>query len=108
MGSYFDKPDSKVVRVSAYAEGKPIISQPEASNSEDAVAQTRYCIDTYQKTYFVIDGFDQLFKATVDPDFGPIYYRMKGAESIPAGSVLDTDRVFNRGSGEGWLADGDV
>jgi phenylalanine-4-hydroxylase len=72
------------------------------------VMQTRYRIDTYQKTYFVIDSFEQLFKATVDPDFGPIYYRMKGAEAVPAGTVLDDDRVFHRGSGEGWPADGDV
>ena len=49
MGSYFDKPDSKVVRVSAYAQGKPNISQPGASNSEDAVAQTRYCVDACLK-----------------------------------------------------------
>lgn len=69
---------------------------------------TRYRIDTFQKTYFVIDSFEQLFRATVDPDFGPIYYQLKGAESVPAGTVLDTDAVFNRGTGEGWLADGDV
>ncbi len=72
------------------------------------VMQTRYRIDSYQKTYFVIDSFEQLFKATVDPDFGPIYYQMKGAEPVPAASVLESDRVFNRGTGEGWLADGDV
>ena len=72
------------------------------------VMQTRYRIDTYQKTYFVIDGFDQLFKATVDADFAPIYDQMRGAEPIPAGAVLGSDHVFQRGSGEGWLADGDV
>lgn len=72
------------------------------------VMRTRYRIDTFQKTYFVIDSFEQLFRATVDPDFGPIYYHLKGAESVPAGSVLDTDTVFNRGTGEGWLTDGDV
>ena len=26
----------------------------------------------------------------------------------PAGQVLDTDTVYNRGTGEGWLSDGDV
>lgn len=72
------------------------------------VMRTRYRIDTYQKTYFVIDSFEDLFHATVDPDFGPIYYRIKGAEAIPAGTVLDTDRVYHRGTGEGWSADGDV
>ena len=72
------------------------------------VMRTRYRIDTYQKTYFVIDSFEQLFRATVDPDFGPIYYELKGASAFPAGDVLDSDRVFQRGSGEGWPADGDV
>ena len=72
------------------------------------VMRTRYRIDTYQKTYFVIDSFEQLFQATVAPDFGPIYYGLKGAQSIPAGELLDTDAVIQRGTGEGWLADGDV
>lgn len=34
--------------------------------------RTRYRIDTYQKTYFVIDSFEQLMEAT-RPDFAPIY-----------------------------------
>ena len=72
------------------------------------VMRTRYRIDSYQKTYFVIDSFAQLFRATVDPDFGPIYYELKGACAFPAGAVLGDDRVFQRGSGESWPADGDV
>lgn len=72
------------------------------------VMRTRYRIDTYQKTYFVIDGFEDLFHATVDPDFAPIYDELAGHEPIPAGAVLATDRVHQRGTGEGWLEDGDV
>jgi len=72
------------------------------------VMRTRYRIDTYQKTYFVIDSFEQLFRATVDPDFGPIYYDLKGVEAYPAGAVLDAERVYQRGNGMGWPADGDV
>ena len=68
---------------------------------------TRYRIDTYQKTYFVIDSFEQLFEAT-RPDFTPIYARLAQQDSIPAGDVREGDRVFNRGTGEGWLTDGDV
>ena len=60
----------------------------------------RYCMDTYQKTYFVIDSYEQLMEAT-RPDFTPIYARLAQQESIPAVSVLDTDTVFQRGSGEG-------
>jgi len=71
------------------------------------IMRTRYRIDTYQKTYFVIDSFQQLMDAT-DPDFTPIYRELASQESIPAGSVLQSDNVYHRGSGEGWAADGDV
>jgi phenylalanine-4-hydroxylase len=71
------------------------------------IMRTRYRIDTYQKTYFVIDSFEQLMDAT-RPDFAPIYADLASQDSIPAGNVLDSDRVYTRGTGEGWLADGDV
>ena len=73
----------------------------------ERIMRTRYRIDSYQKTYFVIDSFEQLMDAT-RPDFTPIYARLAQQDSIPAGSVLDTDAVFQRGSGEGWATDGDV
>ena len=73
----------------------------------ERIMRTRYRIDTFQKTYFVIDSYEQLMEATA-PDFAPIYARLATQESIPAGEVLAGDHVFHRGSGEGWLADGDV
>ena len=73
----------------------------------ERIMRTRYRIDSYQKTYFVIDSFEQLMDAT-RPDFTPIYARLAEQDSIPAGNVLDTDTVFNRGTGEGWATDGDV
>jgi phenylalanine-4-hydroxylase len=71
------------------------------------IMRTRYRIDSYQKTYFVIDDFAQLFDAT-RPDFRPYYSELAPLESFPAGSVQAADRVFNRGTGEGWLSGGDV
>ena len=71
------------------------------------VMGTRYRIDTYQKTYFVIDSFQQLFEATF-ADFAPVYRQLESREAVPAGAVLADDRVFHRGSGEGWLQDGDI
>ncbi|PRH81976.1 phenylalanine 4-monooxygenase [Arenimonas caeni] len=73
----------------------------------ERIMRTRYRIDTYQKTYFVIDSYEQLMEAT-RPDFTPIYARLAGQPSSPAGSVQPGDQVFNRGTGEGWLDDGDV
>ena len=73
----------------------------------ERVMRTRYRIDTYQQTYFVIDSYEQLIEATL-ADFTPLYARLQDAEAYPAGAVLDGDRVFQRGSGEGWVRDGDV
>lgn len=71
------------------------------------IMRTRYRIDTFQKTYFVIDSFEQLMDAT-RPDFAPLYAQLAHEATWPAGTVLETDRVYQRGSGEGWANDGDV
>jgi len=51
------------------------------------IMRTRYKIDSYQATYFVIDSFDQLFAATA-PDFTPIYRAVREQPEIEAGAVL--------------------
>ena len=71
------------------------------------IMRTRYRIDTYQKTYFVIDSYEQLMRAT-EPDFTPLYAELAAQDSIPAGQLLPEDRVYHRGTGEGWANDGDV
>jgi len=73
----------------------------------ERVMRTRYRIDTFQQTYFVIDGFEQLMEET-QRDFAPIYARLENADALPAGTVLDTDRVYTRGTGEGWATQGDI
>jgi phenylalanine-4-hydroxylase len=59
--------------------------------------RSRYKIDTYQATYFVIDSFDQLFDATA-PDFTPVYRqvreRIAAHGEIEAGQVLAGERRF--------------
>ena len=73
----------------------------------ERVMRTRYRIDTYQKTYFVIDSYEQLIDAT-RPDFTPLYARLASQDTIPAGTVQDSDSVFTRGTGEGWATDADT
>ena len=73
----------------------------------ERIMRTRYRIDSYQKTYFVIDSFEQLMQAT-HPDFTPIYARLAAQDAIPAGDVLAGDKVITRGSGEGWPSDADI
>jgi len=60
--------------------------------------RTKYKIDSYQASYFVIDSFAQLFEATA-PDFTPVYREVRdriahGGE-IDAGAVLPGERTFN-------------
>ena len=45
--------------------------------------RTRYKIDTYQQTYFVIDSFEQLFEMTA-AYFAPIYERLRGLPEFAA------------------------
>jgi len=71
------------------------------------VMRTRYRIDTYQKTYFVIDSFESLFTDT-RPDLTPIYAKLRDVLPHAAGDVLPNDRVYHRGTGEGWAHDADT
>lgn len=43
--------------------------------------RTRYKIDTFQSTYFVIDSFEQLFDMTA-ADFAPLYEALHGASAF--------------------------
>jgi phenylalanine-4-hydroxylase len=60
----------------------------------ERIMRTKYKIDTYQATYFVIDSFEQLFKATA-PDFTPIYERVSSQPQIEAGVTLPGERVYS-------------
>jgi phenylalanine-4-hydroxylase len=51
------------------------------------IMRTRYRIDCYQASYFVIQSFDQLFEAT-EQDFAPIYRGLQSLPLIEAGDVL--------------------
>ena len=49
----------------------------------ERIMRTRYRIDTFQKTYFVIDSFEQLFDMTA-ADFAPVYERLRGLGEFAA------------------------
>lgn len=61
------------------------------------VLQTNYMVDAFQKTYFVIDSFEQLFEASYQ-DFTPFYERLKSAPAIEPATLLSGDRVVHRGT----------
>ncbi len=57
------------------------------------VMRTRYKIDSFQQSYFVIDDFGQLFRETA-PDFTPIYQQVAAQSTLAAGEVLPGERLF--------------
>lgn len=59
----------------------------------ERIMRTRYKIDSFQASYFVIDSFRQLFDATA-PDFTPVYARVAQMGELDAEQRLSTDRVF--------------
>lgn len=61
--------------------------------------QTHYQIDDFQDNYFVIESFDQLFNETY-ADFTPLYEELQGKPEYPAGTLLDGDKVYHKGTGE--------
>ncbi|MDQ0143559.1 phenylalanine 4-monooxygenase [Cupriavidus necator] len=71
------------------------------------IMRTRYRIDTFQKTYFVIDSFEQLFDAT-RPDFAPLYEALRAQPTLGAGDIAEGDQVFNAGTRAGWADTEDI
>ena len=61
------------------------------------VMRTRYRIDAFQETYFVIDSFEQLFAETHKP-FAPLYERLSNQAPYAPNLVLPSDRVIHRGT----------
>ena len=59
----------------------------------ERIMRTRYKIDSFQASYFVVDSFRQLFEATA-PDFTPVYQRVGRAGELTAEERLASDRIF--------------
>jgi phenylalanine-4-hydroxylase len=57
------------------------------------VMRTRYDIDRYQQTYFVINDFSELFAAT-RPDFAPVYREIAFLPDIAPGETLPGESGF--------------
>lgn len=57
----------------------------------ERILRTEYAIDRYQETYFVIDSFEHLMRATA-PDFTPIYARLRNLPAFAPGAGSPGDR----------------
>lgn len=56
------------------------------------ILRTRYRIDDFQETYFVIDSFEQLMGETA-PDFAPIYRELGELPEIEPGDIQPSDTL---------------
>jgi phenylalanine-4-hydroxylase len=64
----------------------------------ERVMRTRYRIDDFQETYFVIRDLDELLDfARID--FAPLYNQAARHPELQPGDVLPSDQVFTRGDG---------
>jgi len=57
------------------------------------IMRTRFRIDSYQQSYFVIEGFAQLFAAT-RPDFTPLYAALDRLPDIDPDKLMPGDRLL--------------
>lgn len=57
------------------------------------VMRTDYLIDDFQKTYFVVDRFEDLFESAYNTDFAPIYEKYRDQPGIPPDAALPTDTL---------------
>jgi phenylalanine-4-hydroxylase len=60
--------------------------------------RTRYRIDDYQQTYFVIDSFEDLLRQTLETDFAPVYAELESLPDIETDTVIPGDVVITRGT----------
>jgi phenylalanine-4-hydroxylase len=64
----------------------------------ERLMRTDYRIDDFQQTYFVIDSYDELFRATVDTDFAPLYADMQGQFDLKPEDIRPQDTIITRGT----------
>jgi phenylalanine-4-hydroxylase len=64
----------------------------------ERVMRTRYRIDDFQESYFVLEHLDELL-ALAHVDFAPYYERVARASEFEPGDVLASDEVISRGTG---------
>jgi phenylalanine-4-hydroxylase len=61
------------------------------------VMRTRYIIDDFQQTYFVIDSLEKLLE-DCSQDFGPIYDMLGAAPEIEAHALAEGDEILSKGT----------
>lgn len=65
----------------------------------ERVMRTRYAVDDFQKSYFVISSYDELTEA-LEQDFDKLFEKVEAAGEIPADALIPGDKVITHGTQE--------
>lgn len=87
--------------VSSYGESVFALDDPSPNRlgfDLKRLMRTKYRIDDYQQSYFVIDSFEDLLRQTIEMDFAPLYKALREEEDLEAVTVLPDDRIFTLGT----------
>jgi phenylalanine-4-hydroxylase len=63
----------------------------------ERLMRTRYIIDDFQQSYFVLDSLQQLLDDT-EQDFAPRYQRVRNAGELDPGALEAGDKVIHKGT----------
>ena len=86
---------------SSYAESVFALDDPSPNRIRfdlERVMRTRYRIDDFQETYFVLGHLDELLELA-HIDFGPVYERVRDLADFAPGELLGSDTIITRGTG---------
>ena len=85
--------------VSSFGESVFALDDPSPNRLQfdlERVMRTRYRIDDYQQSYFVIDSFEELLHQTAEADFAPLYRRLEALADISPDAMIPSDRLVAR------------
>jgi phenylalanine-4-hydroxylase len=60
--------------------------------------RTRYRIDDFQQSYFVIDNFEDLLRQTLTTDFAPLYKKLESAPDLEPADIIGEDILLHTGT----------
>jgi phenylalanine-4-hydroxylase len=84
--------------LSSYSETVHALTAPGVRRIEFDLArvmQSDYLFDEFQRTYFVIDSFEDLLRTTAETDFQPIYERLRGQPLFAPDAECAGDRLVS-------------
>ena len=87
--------------VSSYGESVFALDDPSPNRigfDLKRVMRTKYRINDYQQTYFVIDSFEDLLRQTLETDFTPIYGENDALPVLEIEDILASDVMLTRGT----------